>query len=190
MVLFIDVTERRKLEAQLQQALKIEAVGQLAGGVAHDFNNLLQVIQGYSELLYERVPEDDCARGWIEEVLRAAHRASSLTGQLLALSRKQVLRPIVMDINSVVESTIKMMKRLLPESITINRELETALWRSEADPDQITHVLINFGLNAQAAMPRGGTLTIATRNQTISSEMPGIPQNVKSGEYVVMTVRD
>lgn len=190
MLLLIDVTERRKLEVQLARAQKSEALGQLAGGVAHDFNNLLQVIQSYGESLRDLVSEDVRARRWSEDLLQAAKRASSLTRQLLAFSRRQVLKPVTVNLNEIVQDTIRMLKRLLPENIEIRVELATSLWTVEADPDQMANVLINLDLNARDAMPLGGTLTISTHNQVVSQATPRIPEYVNHGEYAVMTIED
>jgi PAS domain S-box-containing protein len=190
MILFEDVMKQRQLEAQLRQAQKMEAVGQLAGGLAHDFNNLLQVILGYGELLQEQLAGDEKALQRTSIILDATHRAARLTHQLLAFSRKQILHPAVINLNAVVESTTKMLKRLLPENIKVRVKLSRSLWPTEADPDQMTHVLINLAVNARDAMPQGGTLLISTRNIYVSPETPGVPPTVKPGRYVMVTVRD
>jgi PAS domain S-box-containing protein len=190
MILFEDVTRQRQLEAQLRQVQKMEAVGQLAGGVAHDFNNILQVILGYCELIQESHAGDQHALHDTNAILEAARRARTLTHQLLAFSRKQVLNPSVVDLNSVVKSTITMLQRLLPENISFKVELCPALWLTEADPDQMANVLINLAVNARDAMPSGGTLTVATHNTVMTSDTIGVPHAVTPGEYVTITVQD
>lgn len=182
--------EKSKLQAQFIQAQKMQAVGQLAGGVAHDFNNLLQIIMSYGELLQEQFGDNETALHKTDCILKAAQRATTLTRQLLAFSRKQVLHPVVIDLNTVVESTMKMLQRLLPENIEFRLDLQHPLWRTEADPDQMTHVLINLAVNARDAMPDGGTMTIITQNAPVSPETPDVPPMVAPGEYVMMIVRD
>jgi signal transduction histidine kinase len=166
-IMFQDVTEARAMEAELRHAHKMEALGQLAGGVAHDFNNLLQIIQGYTELLLDHSDSDELTTKYKQEVLQAARRASSLTRQLLAFSRRQVFTPAVIDLNEVVQITSKMLRRLLGENIEYDIELADSLWRIEADADQISQVLINLCVNSRDAMPNGGVLTITTRNQKV-----------------------
>lgn len=182
--------ERSRIEAQFIQAQKMEAVGMLAGGVAHDFNNLLTVIQIYSELVLDQLLPEDPLRPKVEEIQGASRRAATLTQQLLAFSRKQVLHPAVVDLNTVVENTVQMLRRLLPENIEFRLELERLLWLTEADPDQMTHVLINLAVNARDAMPEGGALTAATKNVTLSKDSPGVPATVPPGDYVMMTLHD
>lgn len=189
-ILFEDVTESRAMEAELRHAHKMEALGQLAGGVAHDFNNLLQIIQGYTELLHDQTCRDDTGRKYAAEVLKAARGASSLTRQLLAFSRKQVLVPAVIDLNEVVQSTSKMLKRLLAEDIHYRVELARPLWRVEADADQLSQVLINLCVNSRDAMPRGGSLTLATRNLTVDNEEGAQHPKLPTGDYAVLTVND
>jgi len=159
-----DVTDRVRLEDQLRQAQKMEAVGRLAGGVAHDFNNLLTTILGFSELLSDGFAADDPRRGEVEEIRRAGERAAALTNQLLAFSRKQILAPEVIDLNHVVRGLEGMLRRVIGEHIELVTTLEGALGSVRADPGQIEQVVVNLAVNARDAMPDGGTLTIETRN--------------------------
>ena len=163
-----DVTERHRLEEQLRQAQKMESIGRLAGGIAHDFNNLLTAIRGYAELLLLDLPEgegeDEGARESASEIARAAERAAALTSQLLAFSRKQVLRPQLLDLNEVVQGMSTMLARMLGEDVVLTTALETELWPVQADPTQIEQVLLNLAVNARDAMPNGGRLTVRTAN--------------------------
>jgi nitrogen-specific signal transduction histidine kinase len=154
--------EQRKLEEQLRQAQKMEAVGRLAGGVAHDFNNLLTVITGYGQMLIEENVGTEEQRENLRAIVDAAHQASSLTGQLLAFSRKQVLRPVALDLNALVLDADRMLKRLIPEDIEVVTNLAPGLPCIRADAGQVQQVLLNLALNARDAMPSGGRLTFAT----------------------------
>jgi PAS domain S-box-containing protein len=189
-IMFEDVTSAHAMETELRHAHKMEALGQLAGGVAHDFNNLLQIIQGYTELLHNQPsPAEDSAK-YRTEVLRAARQASSLTRQLLAFSRRQVFTPEVIDLNEVVRNTSKMLKRLLGENIAYQLELCPNLWLIEADSDQLSQVLINLCVNARDAMPYGGSLTIRSENWATGA-IEALPQaKLLSGDYVMLTVDD
>jgi two-component system, cell cycle sensor histidine kinase and response regulator CckA len=142
----------------------MEAVGRLAGGVAHDFNNLLMVITAYIEIMREQLGPEDKLRKNLDQVQKAADRAASLTQQLLAFSRKQVLLPRIIDLNAVVEDSLKMIKRLIGEDIELNVSLGKALWAVKADPGQIVQVLMNLCVNARDAMCHGGELAITTEN--------------------------
>ena len=159
-----DVSERKILEEQLRQAQKMEAVGQLAGGVAHDFNNLLTAIIGNAELLLRTIDLEDRRRLDVLEINRAAHRAATLTRQLLAFSRKQVLQPRILDLNGVVTELTTMLRRIIGEHVELRLQLEPELGRVLADPGQLEQVITNLAVNARDALPSGGTLTIRTAN--------------------------
>ena len=185
-----DVTERKSLEAQLQQAAKIEAVGRLAGGVAHDFNNLLTVINGYTELLLDQFASDTRVSATLNVVKEAGERAASLTRQLLAFSRRQVLAPQVIDLNSVVSNLEKMLKRLIGEDITLRTLLDPSLGKVKADPGQIEQVIMNLAVNARDAMPSGGSLTIETSNVELDEVYARSHATVKPGPHVMLVVAD
>src|SRR5205814_1776700 len=159
-----DVTERRALEQQLRQAQKMEAIGRLAGGIAHDFNNLLMVISGYTEFLLERLGPDPSLRGPAQEISNASQRATSLTRQLLAFSRKQMLAPKILDLNEVVTENLKMLTRMIGEDIDLVMVPTPTIGAVRADPGQIDQVIMNLAVNARDAMPEGGKLTIETSN--------------------------
>jgi PAS domain S-box-containing protein len=193
----MDITEQKRaeqdvqaLEQQLRQAQKIEAVGRLAGGIAHDFNNLLMVIQSYTEMLQDSLPENDSLRNNTEQVLKAADRGASLTKQLLAFSRKQVLSPAVLDLNAVVGEGAEMLKRLIGENIELRVNSAESLGAVRADPNQLAQVLVNLCVNARDAMPQGGTLTIETRNFTMNEHLLGKYPYVRLGNYVLLSVSD
>src|SRR5256714_6234489 len=159
-----DITERKTLEEQLRQSQKMEAVGQLAGGVAHDFNNLLTAIMGYSDLALRRLKAEDPLRHHVEEIKKAGERAAALTRQLLAFSRKQVLQPVSLNLNSVVSDVEKLLHRLIGEDMELRTVLEPELGSTKADPGQIEQIIVNLVVNARDAMPLGGKLTIETGN--------------------------
>jgi two-component system, cell cycle sensor histidine kinase and response regulator CckA len=186
----IDLTERRALESQLVQARKMEAVGRLAGGVAHDFNNLLTAIAGYSDLILHSIRENDPIRRDVEEIKRAGDRATLLTQQLLALSRKQVLTPQVIDLNGIVSNTGGMLARLLGSDIKVRLLLDQELKAIKADPSQLDQVVLNLVLNARDAMPNGGTLTIETANVSLGSNTMRTDPELGPGNYVMMRVLD
>ncbi|MBI1967608.1 MAG: PAS domain S-box protein [Gemmatimonadetes bacterium] len=187
---YYDITESRRLEDQLRQAQKMEAVGRLAGGLAHDFNNILTAIAGYSDLLLEDLPLQDPRREDVEEIRKAAERAAALTRQLLAFSRRQVLQPKVIDLNAVVASAEKLLRRLIGEDVTLATRLEPALWAVRADPGQIEQVIVNLAVNARDAMPQGGQLTIETANTLLDQAYADEHQPVTAGEYVMLAVTD
>ncbi len=183
-----DLGERRQLEDQLRQALKLEAVGRLAGGVAHDFNNLLCIITGYSDLLLTMVPPEEKSHDFIKEIKQAGERAASLTQQLLAFSRKQMLKPTVLNLNTLVTNMQRMLGRLIGEDIELTATLDPALHPIQADPGQIEQILLNLGVNARDAMPKGGKLAIATANVRLDAlrEHP----EVKPGPYAALLLTD
>jgi PAS domain S-box-containing protein len=185
-----DVTERRGLEQQLRQAQKMEAIGRLAGGIAHDFNNLLMVISGYSEFLLERIGNDPTMRGHAQEIANAAQRATSLTRQLLAFSRKQMLAPKIVDLNSVVTENVKMLTRLIGEDIDLVMVPGPDIGAVKADPGQIEQVIMNLAVNARDAMPHGGKLTIETANVTLDDAYARFHAPVKPGDYVMLAISD
>ena len=185
-----DVTDRRRLEEQFRQAQKMEAVGRLAGGVAHDFNNLLTVISGFTELSLVGLAEGDKRVGHLREVARAAERAASLTRQLLAFSRKQILQPRVMNLNDAVTGTERMLKRLLGEDIEVRAHCAPDLDLVLADPGQIEQVLLNLAVNARDAMPNGGRLTIETANIELDESYAAMHPGSRPGPQVMLAVSD
>ena len=192
-----DVTDRKRSEEELRKShemlrlsQKMEAVGRLAGGVAHDFNNLLLVIGGYSDLLLQRLPPDSEYREDVEEIRKAGTRASSLTQQLLAFSRKQVIAPRVADLNEVVAGMEKMLRRMIGEDIDLVTVLRPGLWNVRVDTGQIEQVLMNLAVNARDAMPGVGKLRIETENGRIDERWARRQGYGEPGEYVVLSVRD
>jgi len=185
-----DVTETRTLELQLRQAQKMEAIGRLAGGIAHDFNNLLMVISGYSEFLLERVGPDPQLRGPAQEISNATQRATSLTRQLLAFSRKQMLAPKVLDLNEVVAENLKMLTRMIGEDIDLVMVPGPGLGAVRADPGQIDQVIMNLAVNARDAMPQGGKLTIETANVTLDENFARTHTPLTPGDYVMLAISD
>lgn len=185
-----DVTERRRLEEQLRQAVKMEAIGRLAGGVAHDFNNLLTAIIGYSDMLLQDMPAELPYRNRIFQINSAAMRASALTSQLLAFSRKQVLAVKVLDLNAVISGLEEILRRLIGEDVRLDMLLEPTLSLVEADPGQIEQILVNLVVNARDAMPMGGTLTIETNNVILDEEYVRTRADVAPGRYVMISVSD
>jgi signal transduction histidine kinase len=182
--------ELSRTQEQLLQAQKMEAVGQLAGGVAHDFNNLLTVIVGRSELVLDALPAGDPLRTHVELSLETAERASTLVQQLLAFSRRQVLQPRVLDLNRVVVDMTKILQRLIGEDIVTTVELGRTLWRVKADPGQLEQVILNLAVNARDAMPRGGRLVIKTENVRLDEAYVRQHAKVRAGPYVRLTVSD
>lgn len=185
----IDITERRQLEDQLRQSQKMEAVGRLAGGVAHDFNNLLTVISGYGHMILRDLPGEDPLHSCVEEVLKAASRATSLTNQLLAFSRRQVIQPKVLDLNVLVANMDRMLRRVIGEHIELETVLSPGLGSVRADAGQLEQVIINLAVNARDAMAEGGRLSIRTSNVEVArSSRPHA--DVRPGSYVNLTVSD
>jgi signal transduction histidine kinase/CheY-like chemotaxis protein len=193
-----DITERkraeegkRKLEAQLNQAQKMEAIGILAGGVAHDFNNLLTSIIGYAELALMDLGKNSRVNQSLDEILKAGHRAAGLTRQLLAFSRKELIRPEVLNFNSLIMNFEKMLRRLIREDIDIVSVCSPDLWQVEADPGQMEQVVMNLAVNARDAMPKGGKLTIETANVELNEDYfrdHGVEN--QAGPYVMLAVTD
>ena len=184
-----DITARKKTEEQLRQAQKMESVGRLAGGVAHDFNNLVTAINGYALMLLKNMPHDDARRGDIQEILTAGDRAAALTRQLLAFSRKQILKPVTMDLNEAIEGASKMLGRLIGEDIKFEVRLASSPCLAKLDPGQIDQVLMNLAINARDAMNKGGELSITTEivemTQTWSAR-----HGVKPGKVIKLSITD
>jgi two-component system cell cycle sensor histidine kinase/response regulator CckA len=185
-----DITERRKLEEQLRQAQKMEAVGQLAGGVAHDFNNLLTAILGYCNLMLDEIPETDPLRRDLLEIQSAGDRAASLTRQLLAFSRRQMLQPQVIDINTVVTQLERLLRRLITENVELRTVLAPELRMVTVDPASVEQVLVNLTVNARDAMPAGGRLTIETANVDLDDTYAVTHMTMTPGPYVMLAVAD
>jgi PAS domain S-box-containing protein len=180
-----DVTEQRRLQEQLNQSQKSEAIGQLAGGVAHDFNNLLNVINGYAELAQMKTAEPERVKYYLQQILASGQRAADLTFQLLAFSRKQVLVARVLNLSSTIEDIARLFHRLIGEDIRLVLRLNPALWPVKGDKNQVETVIMNLVVNARDAMPRGGVLTVSTANCE-QVELPGLTR----GDFVRMTVSD
>jgi signal transduction histidine kinase len=185
-----DITDRKRLEEQLRQAQKMEAVGQLAGGVAHDFNNMLTVITGYSETLVRELAPGDPRREEVAEIRKAAERAATLTRQLLAFSRRQMLAPRVLDLNAVVADHARMLPRLIGEDVDLVTVLRPAVSRVKVDRGQLEQVLMNLAVNARDAMPHGGRLTIETSQTTVDEAFAARHRPMPPGDYVVLAVGD
>jgi PAS domain S-box-containing protein len=186
----IDLTERKKLEEQVRQAEKLEAVGRLAGGVAHDFNNLLTVINGYGQVVLARLPEGDATRDMVQQMTAAGERAARLTAQLLAFSRNAIVEPKVLDLNEVVSRSAQLLRRLIGEDVALATVLAPGLSRVKADPTQVDQVLMNLAVNAKDAMPRGGRLTIETRDVRLRAEDAAMYPDLPPGGYVQLAVSD
>ncbi len=185
-----DVTERQSLEQQLRQSQKMEAIGRLAGGIAHDFNNLLMVISGYSEFLLERIGDNPELNPPAQEIANAADRATALTRQLLAFSRKQMLMPQVLDLNSLVSENLKMLTRVIGEDIDLIMAPAAELGAVKADPGQMEQVIMNLVVNARDAMPHGGKLTIETMNASLDESYARFHTSALPGEYVMLAISD
>jgi len=190
LVLVYDVTARRILEEQLRQAQKMETIGQLAGGIAHDFNNLLTGITGYSELALRRLQPGDPVHRDLEQIKKAGDRATTLTRQLLAFSRKQILQPQLLDLNIVVAETEKLLRHLIGEHIQIRAVLEPTRVCLQADAGQLEQVIMNLVLNARDAMPHGGQLMIETANVYLNEAYASQHRTVKAGHYVMLAISD
>lgn len=181
--------ERHNAE-MLRQAQKLESVGRLAGGIAHDFNNMLTAINGYSGMILRQLGQDDPLRPKIEEIKKAGDRSASLTHQLLAFSRRQILKPKVLDINEVLIDTSKMLQRLIGEDIQLNILPNPKIGRVEVDPGQLTQVIMNLAVNARDAMPDGGSLIIETSNVELDEKYAALHVPTKPGSYVMLAVTD
>jgi signal transduction histidine kinase len=185
-----EMRRRADLEQQLIQSQKMEAVGRLAGGVAHDFNNLLTVILGYNEMLREQVKEDPAALDYAEEVRQASERASSLTNQLLAFSRRQVSAPRIVDLNELIRHIEKMLGRIIGEDVHLEFRLDPALPTVKVDPSHIDQVIMNLAVNSRDAMPHGGVLTIETARAELTGEYAASHVGLLPGPYAILTVSD
>jgi two-component system, cell cycle sensor histidine kinase and response regulator CckA len=182
--------ERDRLEEQLRQAQKMEAIGRLAGGVAHDFNNLLTAINGYSEVLLAEMAPDDRLRSYVDEIVKAGERATRLTQQLLVFSRKNRVAPEVLDLNALIADTAGLLRRVIGEDVVLLTRLDPAIGCVHADPGQLHQVLMNLAVNARDAMPEGGRLTIETANVDLDAPAPRTFGDVPPGEYVMLAVSD
>jgi two-component system, cell cycle sensor histidine kinase and response regulator CckA len=189
-IMAADITDRKRLEEQFQQAQKMEAVGRLAGGVAHDFNNLLTVITGYCQMLLDRLEPSDLAYEDMQQVLRAADRATTLTKQLLAFSRKQIVQPKVIDLHALLREMDHILKRLVGEDIELHIEASAGLGKVRVDPGQLEQVIINLAVNSRDAMPKGGKLIIEMRNVEIDEKFVARHLAVDPGPYVLLAVTD
>jgi two-component system cell cycle sensor histidine kinase/response regulator CckA len=185
-----DVTDRRVLERQLRMAQKMEAVGRLSGGIAHDFNNLLGVIIGYIQVMKRSIKPENPSYEYADEIEKASQRAVSLTRQLLAFSRQQVLEPVILNLNTLLSDMEKMLPRLIGEDIHLNLNLDPAIGQVKADPGQIEQVVMNLAVNARDAMPDGGKLTIQTANVELDSAFAREHQGSIPGQYVMLAVAD
>jgi len=185
-----DIRNRRRLEADLSQANKMDALGRLAGGVAHDFNNLLTVIGGHAHLSLSRGPESSQAKDDLLQIISAVHRAAALTRQLLAFSRKRVIQPKILDVDQVVSELGRFLKRLIGENIELKIRIAPELGRTKADRTQIEQVIMNLALNARDAMPDGGILIIEGSNTTLEGNEIGGNPDVTPGDYVIIAVTD
>jgi two-component system cell cycle sensor histidine kinase/response regulator CckA len=190
LVLVKDVTARKRLEDQLRQSQKMEAVGRLAGGVAHDFNNLLTAIQGYSEFVLDSLDADDPRYADMKGIQEAAQRAAGLTHQLLAFSRQQVLAPEMVSLNGLIRDTERLLRRLIGEDVEIHMALAEDLGLVRADPGQLQQVLLNLAVNARDAMPQGGMLILETHNVEVGPDHPASQGLVSPGSYVLLAVTD
>jgi len=188
--IIVDITERKQLETQLQQARRMEAIGRLAGGIAHDFNNLLTIIKGYTELALNRPKISPELQADVERIEDASERASTLVRQLLAFSRRQVLQPKLLDLNSIVMGLDKLLRRLMDEAIQMSTVPGKNIGTIKADPGQMEQVIMNLVVNARDAMPNGGRLTVETANVELDAAYASDHATVKPGQYVMLAVSD
>ncbi len=189
-VVFRDITERKRIEEQMRQSQKMEAFGKLAGGIAHDFNNHLTVICGCSKVLLDSVQLDDPARELLQEIGKAGERSVALTRQLLAFGRKQVLAPQISDLREIVAGVEKMLRRIIGEDIELNIFAHSPLDCIQADPAQLEQVLLNLAVNSRDAMPHGGRLTIAAQNTELDEPYAQSHAGVQAGPHALLIVRD
>ncbi|MDA3955644.1 ATP-binding protein [Oceanispirochaeta sp.] len=182
--------EQKKLVEQLHQAQKLEAIGTLAGGIAHDFNNMLSVILGYSELLKATISEESVSKEYLMQIENAALRSRDITQQLLAFSRKQVITPITLDINSQINKTLKMIGRLIGEQIDLRFDAQEDIWKINMDTSQLDQILINLAVNARDAMPEGGRLEISTSNVVLDGSSREQNKDYLPGQYVLLSFND
>jgi len=185
-----DISQRKRLEEQLMHAQKMESVGRLAGGVAHDFNNMLTVIAGYNQMILDQLSPLDPLRGYAEEILKATDRAGALTNQLLAFSRRQIVKPRVFDVNAVLSHSGKMLRRLIGEDVDVALKLNPDAGNIKADPGHLEQAIFNLATNARDAMPRGGRITIETEPVTLDGLYAKTHLGVQPGEYVMIAVSD
>ncbi|HEY6392919.1 MAG TPA: response regulator [Bryobacteraceae bacterium] len=185
-----DVTDRMRLEEQLHHSQRLEAVGRLAGGVAHDFNNLLMIITGYSQILLDTMHAGDPARGDLEQVVKAAERATDLTRQLLAFSRRQMVKPAMLNLNALVQDMDRMLRRVMGEDVELVTILAPGLRTIQADPGQLEQVILNVAVNARDAMPNGGRLTLETANVQVTEEFEVTQVALPPGQYVTLSISD
>jgi len=185
-----DVTDRKRLEEQLNHSQRLEAVGRLAGGVAHDFNNLLMIITGYSQMLLDGMRPGDPAHGDLEQVVKAAERATDLTRQLLAFSRRQVVRPVILNLNVLVHDMDRMLRRVIGADIELIAGFAPDLKTVRADPGQIEQVVLNLAVNARDAMPKGGKLSLKTENVEATEEFAHTHPSLKVGCYAMLSIKD
>ncbi len=185
-----DITDMKRAEEQLQQAQKMQAVGQLTGGIAHDFNNLLAVLMGNLELVRDRIEEDAQAVEMIDRGIAATERGAALTHRLLAFSRRQALQPSDIYMNAMVSEMTDMLRRTLSETVRVEIRAGDGLWTCEADQPQLESAFLNLAINTRDAMPDGGTLTIETANRELDAEYAAQQSEVIPGSYILLSVRD
>ncbi|HEX5692206.1 MAG TPA: ATP-binding protein, partial [Roseiflexaceae bacterium] len=184
-----DISNRKRLEAQFQQSQKMESIGRLAGGIAHDFNNLLTAISGYAEFALEQTAPDASTRTDLEEIVKATWRATSLTRQLLAFARRQIIEPQLLNLNDMIANVDKLLRRLIGAHIELELQLAPTIGMIKADPGQIEQVLVNLAINARDAMPNGGTLTISTNPTTFDHDVAQ-QLGLSSGSYIALSISD